>query len=164
MGSTSVNALPCCLLHLSQASAATSGLQQTIRDPGKPALPRAAAAGEPQPGGAGPCAEGICDSLGRTTSDELARGSPGDRKTRRADLALRAAPAEPVPGALEQEPGCPSIWEGDLWTRTPLRLSQTASRLQKSPPAHEEPPTGLSLMGSWLLLRGRPSSSETGTR
>lgn len=37
---------------------------------------------------------------------------PAPRKTRRADIALCAARAEPVPGAWgEGAPGCPSIWE-----------------------------------------------------
>ncbi|PNJ67896.1 RPUSD3 isoform 11, partial [Pongo abelii] len=49
----------------------------------------------------------------RTSSDvEQATGSTSDRKTRRADIVLSAARAEPVPRAREAgASGCPSIWE-----------------------------------------------------
>ncbi|XP_045435123.1 mitochondrial mRNA pseudouridine synthase RPUSD3 isoform X2 [Pipistrellus kuhlii] len=158
------------LWHRGPASAATSRLQQTIRDPGKPALPRAAAAGEPQPGGAGPCAEGVCGGPERTTGDiEQATGSSSDRKTRRADTVVSAARAEPVPGAWGAgAPGCPSIWEvsgaGDRKGGEASGLvllsscPQTVSCLQKffTQSRRARTPTAT----YWAVTDGIPATSE----
>ncbi|XP_005413094.1 PREDICTED: RNA pseudouridylate synthase domain-containing protein 3 isoform X2 [Chinchilla lanigera] len=69
-------------------------------------------------------------------------GSGEKRKTWRADVALRVARPEPVPG-LSEPPGDPSAGEGDFWACAPFHLSpdsepspEVLHPLEESPQAH----------------------------